>query len=140
MQQGGGRPRQRNAIMTLLIPYGIIVVGNVLGQILAHILGILALVGSLVSLVGVVLLVYLWMQMANELKNVTKNPNFNWWPIIVPIYGIIYLITQVPPEVTKAKQMVGAPEPVRPVVLYFFFPHYALASDLNDIAARMPPG
>lgn len=140
MQGGGGRPRQRNALMTFLIPFGIIVVSQILGSILAHIIGILALIGALGSLVGGVLLLYVWMQMANELKSVTKNPAFNWWPILIPIYGIIYLITQVPAEVTKAKQMVGAQQPTRPVVLYFFLPHFALASDLNDIAARMPPG
>ncbi len=130
--------------MTLVIPYGILIAGSILRTILAIILPaslmVVSNVGSLVSLVGMVLLVYIWMQMANELKSVTKNPAFNWWPILIPVYGIIYLFTMVPPEVVKAKQMVGAQQPARPPILYFFLPHFALASDLNDIAERMPPG
>jgi hypothetical protein len=144
LQGGGGRPRTRNALMTFLIPVGVIILGNIITRVLFAILPVslymVANVGQLVVLVGAVLMIYIWMQMANELKSVTKNPNFAWWPFLVPIYNIIYLFTMVPPEVTRAKQMVGAPQPTRPPILYFFLPLYAMASDLNDIAARMPPG
>jgi hypothetical protein len=130
--------------MTFLIPFGIIVLGNIITRVLFIILPVslysLANLGQLVGLVGTVLFVYIWYQMVNELKSVTKNPAFHWWPILVPIYNIIYLFTMVPPEVTRAKQMVGAPQPTRAPIVYFFLGLYALASDLNDIAARMPPG
>ncbi len=130
--------------MTFLVPFGIIVLGNIITRILLMILPVslyaVANLGSLVALAGAILFIYIWVQLANELKSVTKNPAFNWWPILVPIYNWIYLLTMVPPEVTRAKQMVGAQQPTRPQILYFFLPHFALASDLNDIAARMPPG
>jgi hypothetical protein len=129
--------------MTFLVPFGIIMLGNILTRVLLAILPVslyaVANLGQLVALVGSILFVYIWFQLANELKSVTKNAAFNWWPILIPIYNIIYLFTMVPPEVAKAKQMVGATQPPRPPILYFFLPHFALASDLNDIAARMPP-
>ncbi len=144
LQGGGKHPRQRNALMTFLIPFGIIVVGNIITRVLFMILPVslyaVANIGQLVVLAGAVLMIYIWVQLVNELKSVTKNPAFAWWPILVPIYNIIYLFTMVPPEVVKAKQMVGAPQPARPPILYFFLPNFALASDLNDIAARLPPG
>ncbi len=139
LQGGGGRPKTRNAVMTLVIPFGIIVVSQILGAVLSHIVSILALVGMLGSLVGMGLYLFICYQMLNELKSVTKNPQFQWWPIIVPIYQIIYSLTIVPPEVQRAKQMVGAPQPARSPILYLFFLPFALASDLNDIAARLPP-
>jgi hypothetical protein len=130
--------------MTLAIPWGAMVVGRILTTILIIVLPnslmMLANLGSLVSLVGLILFYFVCYQMLNELKNVTKNPQFAWWPIIVPIYNIIYLLTMVPPEMTKAKQMVGAPQPTRSPILYLFLAPFALASDLNDIAARLPPG
>jgi hypothetical protein len=145
LQAGGGRPRQRNAVMTLLIPIGVIVVGRIIATILAIVfsgsgLALLANIGTLVALAGYVLFVYVWAQMVKELKSVTNNQGFAWWPMIVPIYNIIYLFTMVPPEVARAKQMVGAPQPPRQPIVYFFLSLYALAADLNDIAARLPPG
>ncbi len=130
--------------MTLVIPWGAMVAGRILATILFIVLPTslapVANIGSLVSLVGLILFYYVLYQMLNELKNVTKNPAFAWWPIIVPIYNIIFLLTMLPPEVTKAKQMVGAQEPTRSPILYLFLAPWALASDLNDIAARLPPG
>ena len=142
LQAGGGKPRTRNAVMTLVIPLAIIVGGNILTTILVMVTGVYALgyVGQLCALAGSALAVYQFYQMANEVKYVTKNPDFNWWPILIPIYNIIWILTILPAEVTKAKQMVGAQEPTRNLVLYFFLGLFALASDVNDIAARMPPG
>jgi hypothetical protein len=141
---GGGRPKTRNPVMTFLVPIGIIILGNIIRTVLAIILPVnlmaISNIGGLVSLVGSIVTILAWKAMADELKSVTKNPAFSWWPIIIPIYNIIYLFTMVPPEVTRAKQMVGAPQPTRPPILYFFLPLYAMAADINDIAARMPPG
>lgn len=142
LQAGGGKPRTRNAVMTLLIPFAIIVGANILTTILVMVTGVYALgyLGQLCVLAGSALIIYQFYQMANEVKYVTKNPAFNWWPILIPIYGLIWLLTILPAEVTKAKQMVGAQEPTRSLVVYFFLSLYALAADVNDIAARMPPG
>ena len=88
---------------------------------------------AVVSLVGAVLLVYIWMQMANELKNVTKNPAFNWWPILIPFYSMYWAWMIIPAEVAKAKQMLGVQQAPRSLVLYIFLWPFALASDLNDM-------
>ncbi len=132
----------RNAVMTMVIPFAIIVVGNVLGTVLAIVTGSAALaqLGQLVSLVGSVFALIQLYQMLNEIKSVTKNESFNWWFIFIPIYSIIWLLTTVRAEIGKAKQIVGAPQPVRAGVVYFFLALYAMAADVNDIAARMPPG
>jgi hypothetical protein len=135
VQGGGGKPRQRNPVMTLLIPYGLMVGGNIVGAILSHIIGILGLVGSLVSLVGTVLYFLVCYQMWNELKNTTKNPQFAIWPIIVPVWGALY----VNQEMARAKQMMGLPPPKSPI-LYIILEPWALAADMNEIAARLPPG
>jgi hypothetical protein len=137
LQGGGGRPRQRNPLMTLLIPYALMVGGPIVFGIIAGVLGIgiIGLVGRLVNLAGSVLFLIVCVQMWKELKNTTNNPQFQIWPIIVPIWGALY----VQAEMTRAKQMIGA-QPARSVVVYIFLMPYALAADLNDIVARMPPG
>ena len=80
--------------MTLIIPWGAMVAGRILATILFIVLpnslAPVANIGSLVSLVGLILFYYVLYQMLNELKNVTKNPAFQWWPIIIPIYNIIF--------------------------------------------------
>jgi hypothetical protein len=72
--------------------------------------------------------------MVNEVKSVTRNDGFAWWPMLVPGYNIYWMWLLVPQEVTKAKQMVGAQAPTRSIVLYIFLWHFAFASDLNDLA------
>jgi hypothetical protein len=136
-------PTKRNALMTWLLP-GIVMFG---GIILATILGVVAsatgvgalgLVGSLFYLVGVfgggIMYLLSAIKMSNELKAVTRNASFAWWPIFVPFYNYYWLWLVVPAEVTKAKQMMGVQQPTRSIVLYIFLWHYALASDLNDMA------
>ncbi|HEX7666292.1 MAG TPA: hypothetical protein VF407_17320 [Polyangiaceae bacterium] len=142
LQAGGGKPRMRNALMTLLIPLGISIGGSIVFSIVAGITEIYALayLGQLCSLAGGALAIYQFYQMVNEIKWVTKDESLQWWPIIVPIYNIIWVLTILPQHVTKAKQMVGAQQPTRGIVVYFFISLYALAADLNDIAARLPPG
>jgi hypothetical protein len=39
----------------------------------------------------------------------------------------------VPQEVAKAKQILRVQQSVRPIVLYIFLWHFALASDINDM-------
>lgn len=136
-------PTKRNALMTWLLP-GIVIFG---GMILATVMsilagatnvGALALVGSLLYFVALVagsLMYFLSLiKMVNELKAVTRNASFAWWPVLIPFYNYYWLWIMVPGEVTKAKQMMGVQQPTRSIVVYLFLWHYALASDLNDMA------
>ncbi len=142
LQAGGGKPRMRNALMTLLIPLGISLGGTIVFSIVAGITNIYSLMylGQLCALAGGVLAIYQFYQMVNEVKWVTKDESLQFWPIIIPIYNLIWILTILPVHVTKAKQMVGAQQPTRSLVVYFFLSLYALAADVNDIAARLPPG
>ena len=133
----GTKPTVRNALMTFLMPIIIMVGGTIVGTILAFIvaslgsaiIGLSYLAGSVVMLLNII-------KMSNELKSVTNNASFVWWPVFIPVYGIYWMLIMVPQEVTKAKQMVGLPQPARGIVLYFFLFTFALASDINDIAKR----
>jgi hypothetical protein len=67
-------------------------------------------------------------------KSVTRNASFAWWPMFIPFYNYYWAWIMVPAEVTKAKQMMGVQAPTRSIVVYLFLWHFALASDLNDMA------
>jgi hypothetical protein len=88
---------------------------------------------TLFVLAGSAWYVILAIQMSNEVKSVTGNPNFVWWPIFVPFYSLYWMLILVPQEVTRAKQMRGVQAPVRSLVIYLFLWPFALASDLNDL-------
>jgi hypothetical protein len=131
---GTNGPTRRNALMTMLLPYGVMVGGNILGTILALAISpSLSIIGSLASLGGFVWLVLLTIPMVNELKAVTQNANLPWWPIIVPFYNWYWMWILIPGEVVKAKQILGVQTPARNIVLYIFLFPFALASDLNDM-------
>jgi hypothetical protein len=127
-------PTRRNALMTWLLPGLVIFGGSILSTILGFIYGPLASLSSLFFLVGMVMYLLSAIKMVNELKTVTRNAAFAWWPIIVPIYNYYWLWMLVPAEVKKAKQMMGVQAPARSIVFYVFLWHYAFASDLNDMA------
>lgn len=128
------KPKVRNPLMTLLVPYGLIVLGNILAGVLGAIEPSLAIVGSLVNLAGAVLyLVYAW-GMLNELKRASNDPSFAPWMMLIPCFNIYFLAIKVPEQMTKAKQMARAQTPTRGIVLYFFLFLYACAADLNDVA------
>jgi hypothetical protein len=134
MPSPGGAPKVRNPLMTFLIPVGTMFGGGFLGGLLAAIDPSLGLIGNLIYFVGLVLFyVFAW-GMTSELKNVTQNPDFHPWFLLIPCLNIYFMLIKVPEEVTKAKQMVRSSTPTRSIVFYFFLFHYALASDLNDIA------
>lgn len=124
-----------------LLPFAIIIGGNILTSILVRILimvspglaSIASLLGSLVALAGAVLLILNTIKMVNEVKAVTRNDGFAWWPILIPIYSIYWVLILLPQEVTKAKQMLGVQKPTQSMVLYFFLFPYALAVDINDM-------
>jgi hypothetical protein len=128
-------PLQRNALMTWLLPFVVIFGGILLSTLLSLVsmtLGSLAYV--LFVLAGATWYLILAIQMATELKAVTQTPEFAWWPALIPFYNFYWAWMLVPQEVAKAKQMRGSRTPVRPIALYIFAWHFALASDLNDLA------
>jgi hypothetical protein len=129
----GTQPTRRNALMTFLVPALVMFGGIVLSVILAFIYAPLGTLAGLFVLAGAVMYLLSAIKMVNELKSVTKNAAFPWWPIFVPIYSIYWMWFMVPAEVGKAKQMVGAQAPPRSIVLYIFLWHFALASDINDM-------
>jgi|CZKU01.1.fsa_nt_gi hypothetical protein len=126
-------PTRRNALMTLLMPFGVIFGGSILGTILAMIVPSLSILGSLISLGGGVWFVLLTIPMVNELKSVTQNANLQWWPILIPFYSMYWAWMIIPAEVARAKQVLGVQQPPRSLVLYIFLWPFALASDINDM-------
>jgi hypothetical protein len=127
-------PTRRNALLTMLLPAGVIFGGVFLSILLAFVVSpSLGSLASLFALGGGVWYLLLAVQMVSELKSVTRSEELAWWPLIVPIYQLYFMWVVVPQEVAKAKQMVGAPKPPQSLLLYIFLWHYALASDLNDL-------
>jgi hypothetical protein len=130
-------PKRRDALMTLL-PYAVIfgggIVFNVLARVLPSMAGIFGLLSSLVNLGGLAwFFVSYGIPMIAELRSVTQSESLVWWPLIVPFYNLYFMWMVVPPEVAKAKQMLGVQTPPRSMVHYVFLWPYALASDLNDM-------
>lgn len=131
---GGPGPTRRNALMTFLVPGLVMFGGIIVGTILTFLLGFVgSLIAMLAVIAGAVLFFLSAIKMINEVKAVTRNPAFPWWPLIVPFYNIYFLWFMVPAEVTKAKQMMGVQTPPRSIVLYIFLWSFALASDINDM-------
>lgn len=130
----GPGPSRRNPWVTLLVPFGLIVGGVILGTIFAHIVVILGLLVELAGFIaGAVLGALSVIKMINEVKTVTRNAAFPWWPMFVPFYGIYWACMMVPAEVARAKQMMGVQAPARTLVPYLFLFPYALAADINDM-------
>jgi hypothetical protein len=137
-QAGGAfpRPKVRNPILTLLIPYALMtVVPSIFGSIAGALeIGAIAALGGISSLVGLVLYVISVVKMTGEMKAVTRNEGFAWWPMFIPIYQIYWMWILVPQEMAKAKQMAGVQSPPRGIIAYIVVFLYAYAADLNDIA------
>lgn len=129
----GTQPTRRNALMTFLVPALVMFGGIILSVILGIIYAPLSMLAILFVLAGSVLYLLSAIKMVSELKSVTKNAAFPWWPIFIPFYSIYWAWFMVPAEVTKAKQMLGVQAQPRTVVLYIFLWHFALASDINDM-------
>lgn len=128
-------PTRRNALMTFLLPLAVIFGGSILGTLLAIVVHpIFGLVSTLSVLGGSIWYLLFTIQMVNELKAVTQNASFAWWPVLIPFYNYYWILILLPQEVTKAKQMRGVQAPTRNIILYFFLGNFALASDLNDMA------
>lgn len=127
------RPTKRNPIMPLLMAWGGAVVANIIGSVIAGIVGV-AVLANVFSLVGMLWVGFIMFRLSSELKNFTNSPDFAPWMAFVPCLNIYFFVVKVPAEMTKAKQMAGVQNPTKGVVLYLFVAPWALASDLNDIA------
>ena len=135
----GTRPRPRNAFVVGFLWLIVMVVGQGVFNTLANILdmGFIALIGQIITLGCTIWALILWVGMIKEVKAI--NPAVQWWPIIIEILVPIL----VRPEIAKAKQMLGVQAPARNFIMYWFFPLWALAKDINDMAdpnAQVPQG
>ncbi|MEO8801278.1 MAG: hypothetical protein ABI551_25525 [Polyangiaceae bacterium] len=133
-------PHHRNALLAILVPIAIILGGGIVRAILttafygSSLVGLVR-IGALIESGGILYYYVVCHRMLNELKSVTKNQSFRPWAIWVPLYNLVYFFGAIPLEMTRAKQLVGARQPIRSLALYFLFPLYAIAADLNDIVA-----
>jgi hypothetical protein len=127
----GDSPKKRNAGMLQAIPYACWYIFPVIFGVIASVteIGVISALGGLTNLVGIILWFVFLIKMSGELKNITQNQQYAAWMILIPIYGPAILAQQ---EMTRAKQGRGIQRPARGLVVYLFFPIYALAADLND--------
>lgn len=130
-------PPFRNAVAMEILPRATFFSGFVIEYIVIDVLLRAKGTGPFVPL-GMLAGIALWyaelVQMCNQLQAVTKNWQFAWWPILVPLYNVFWLVGPLRREMTMAKQLRGVQEATRGRLAYLFFSHYALAADLNDIA------
>lgn len=121
--------------MTQVIPLAIYMGGFIVASVLAAaITPELAMLSLLTSVAAAVMGILAFKNMTTELKSVTQNQAFAWWPIFIPFYNLYWILILLPQEITRAKQMMGIQQPTRGIVVYFFFSLYAFAADLNDMA------
>ncbi len=132
----GSRPTARNAVVVGLLPQVAMFLVSAIftGLAIALDVGAIAALGHLLQLAVLVWFYLMLLKILDELRCAAQNPAFPRWPIFVPIYNIVYMLTMVPPEIMRAKSLRGLQPTTRPLVLYFFFPVFALQSDLNDLA------
>jgi hypothetical protein len=131
----GPRPKRRNPWLVFLTPILCVVVGQIIGAVLGALIDpMLAMVGSLIALVGSVLAAVWLIIMLLEVKKVSQDDGFMWWLLFIPCANYYLMWWLLPQQVAKAKQMAGLQTPARHIVLYIFFPLYALPADLNDLA------
>ncbi len=131
----GTRPKPRNAFMVGILPFIVAAVLYNVIYFVGNITEIYAIwyANYLVELGAGAWIFLNWFGMIKEVKAI--NPNVQWWPIVIEILVPIL----VRPEIQKAKQMVGVQAPARNFIMYWFFPLWALAKDINDMADPSAP-
>ena len=130
--QSASGPTRRNPVSTL-VPFFVLFGASFVLGILARLVPLIGLLQPLISLGCVAWFFVVVIPMVNELKAVTRNPDFAWWPLFIPFYSMYWAWILVPQEVANAKQLLGVQQPVRPIVLYIFLFPFAMASDINDM-------
>ncbi len=132
----GPKPTVRNPQATLLGAYGIYLGLSLIGNLIIAKTGIQALAFApiLAAYLGFMLYVR---PLLRELDAFTGASRSVWWRVAIPFIGWYYLWLVVPDQVARAKESlgIGASRPRRARLAYFLFLPYALAADLNDIAA-----
>lgn len=133
----GAKPTARNPFMFGVVPILVGIGGSFGFSIISAVLGVglIAHLGNLAYLAGMLWFLVNALRALDEMRNAAGDPAFPRWPIIVPIYSIIYFLSMVPQQVQKAKQMRGLPATTSHLALYFFLPVFALQTDLNELAA-----
>jgi hypothetical protein len=125
------KPKQRNAILTCVAP----MLPAVFVEVLAASTGLAMFDHALpwAIFAGVLLALFMLAAMTRELRSITGNQGFSWWPVLIPLYNIYWTAVVLQAEVAKAKAMRAAPE-ARDSFVYLCCFWWALAEDLNDLA------
>jgi hypothetical protein len=123
------KPTRRNPIVTIAVPVLPAVAAEILDRVLE--LPMAVFVSAIVA--GGLLGLFMLARMVRELRSVTGNHAFAWWPVLVPIYQMYWTAVVLQAEVAKAKAMRGAPE-ARDSFVYLCLFVWALVEDLNDLA------
>ncbi len=124
-------PTRRNPLTTWLIPTVFFILAPPLGNALGTTAFRFAPTAAI--LVGVALTFFSAAAMVREV-NAAAGSELKPWHLFIPIYGIYWAAVLVPQQVAIAKQKAGKPPP-RGLVVYLFLFLYALAADINDLAA-----
>ncbi len=128
---GPKAPTRRNALVTWLVPTVFFLLAPPLGNFLGT--TAFRLAPNAVILVGFFFMFTATRDMIAEL-NAAAGSSLTFWHLFIPVYGLYWAAVLVPKEVGVAKQKVNKGAQ-RGLVLYLFLFLYALASDLNDLAA-----
>ncbi len=75
------------------------------------------------------------LNMLGELRNYTGNQEITPWHLLIPYYNLYLLFVKVPKWMGEAKAKAGSPKPAMGGFMYFLVAPYAMAADLNDVAA-----
>jgi hypothetical protein len=122
-------PTKRNPWFVFLLPFLFEAIGtSVLGAPRT-------LAGNAICFLGILVWASSVDRMVAELNTVSKG-NLRSWTLAIPFYNVYWLLVLLPREVARAKAIAGVTTPARATIVYVFLYLYALAADLNEIAAR----
>lgn len=127
------RPTKRNPMMILAITYGGLFAASLVGQVLASATGVGLLATALTGGAAGVFIVVM-MTMVGELKRFNGS-DIAPWMVAIPLLNLWFLYVKVPEEMAQARQKAGLQGPPKPAWMYLVLSPFALASDLNDLAA-----
>ena len=125
--------QKRNPVIQLVMGWGACAGGSVLGSIVAGITGV-AILATVLSLVGAVVAGHFLKSMVEEAKKVSNDDSIN--PVLFYIPGVNQILSflKVHGAVERARYARGVQTPAKPKWMYLIIPWYAIAADLNDLA------
>ena len=106
--------------------------GPVVGSILAGITGF-GLFSTILWLAGSLVAGHFLKKMIDELKAVTNDTALNSVLMYVPLLNQVLCFMSAHDLMERARIRIGSP--AKPKWMYLILPWYALAADLNDLAA-----